>query len=77
LHLLFNQKQTLLAMALFFKTRIQVADEYNITTKTLVARLANIGIILPDGSLSPKTQKQIYDALGYPSSVDRSDYDDV
>ena len=64
-------------MAVFFKTRIQVAIEYNITTKTLITRLRDLDIILPGGSLSPKTQKQIYDALGYPSSVDRSDYDDV
>jgi hypothetical protein len=64
-------------MALTIKTRQQVADEFNIVTKTLISWLKKHNVILPQCSLTPKLQKIIYETLGYPSGVNRTDYDNV
>jgi hypothetical protein len=64
-------------MELSFKTRQQIAGEYKITPKTLISGLEKQGILLPPCSLSLKLQKLIYDTLGYPPGINKSDYDNV
>ena len=64
-------------MELVFKTRLQIASEYNITTKTLINWLKKHGIFLPPCSLTLKLQKLIYETLGYPPCVNRLDYANV
>jgi len=51
------------------KTRSEIADEYGITIKTLVRRLAKMGIELPPGYIFPNTLKVIYSSLGVPSNL--------
>jgi len=48
------------------KTRQEVAEEYDITVKTLNSRLLQAGVFLPSGCIFPKTQLTIYEALGRP-----------
>jgi hypothetical protein len=59
------------------KTRRQIADEFDIHYQTLWRRLEKNGIKLPKGRLLPKWQKVVYEELGYPKSVQRSDYEEV
>ena len=60
-----------------YKTRQQIAFEYEISTKTLKAKLKREGIELPSGRVSLSVQKKIYDALGYPIGVSKEDYNGV
>ena len=59
------------------KTRLQIADEFHITTKTLLVWLKVHNIVLPKCLLTPKLQKIIYDAIGYPTGINKSDYENV
>ena len=65
------------------KTREQIAEEYStpnnhVSVKTLNAHIEKYELpIKPNSSLFPKQQKQIYETLGYPPSVDRSLYENV
>jgi hypothetical protein len=49
-----------------FMTRLQMADKYCICVRTLNNRLAEKGIVLKQGLISPKDQELIYAKLGYP-----------
>lgn len=59
------------------KTRQQIAQEYGVTPKTLKSWLEKLAVQLPCCSLTPLLQKRIYEALGYPDSVKKTDYDPV
>jgi ribosomal protein S18 len=48
------------------KTRKEIAAEYGCNYNTLRRHLESAGIILPKGLVSPKDQRRIYEALGYP-----------
>ena len=60
-----------------FKTRQQIAVEYEITSKTLVSKLRNKGVELPVGRVGLRWQKTIYEALGYPLGISKYDYEGV
>lgn len=60
-----------------FKTRQQIANEYQISEKTLMAKLRLKGVKLPKGLVSLEWQKQIYEALGYPLSISKDDYHEI
>jgi len=51
------------------KTRLEVAEEYGITVKTLLRRLKNSKITLPHGSIFPNKLKEIYVKLGIPAKL--------
>jgi hypothetical protein len=60
------------------KTRQQIAGEYGFrSVKTLRTKLLMLEIKLPPGLICPKWQKVIYEALGYPPGVLKSDYQEV
>ena len=60
------------------KTREDVAQEYNVSIKVLNAHIEKHHIEIPPYTLLfPKQQKEIYEKLGYPPSVDRSLYENV
>ncbi len=48
------------------KTRLQIAEEYGITPKTLRNRLKKENCNLPKGFLCPKAVEKIYETLGHP-----------
>ena len=48
------------------KTREQIAEEYNISTKTLNKWLKDAGIQLPSGLICPANQMKIYELIGEP-----------
>ena len=50
------------------KTRIQIANEYDVDYKTLMRRLKKHEIDLPPGLIYSKNQKKIYESLGYPNA---------
>ena len=50
-----------------FKTREEIAAEYNISTKTLRRKLKKEGISFSQGLLSIKEQTIIYQTFGKPS----------
>lgn len=52
---------------LVYKTRKEVANEYGISTKTLIRILNKEKIELPRGNISPKNLRVIYEHLGYPN----------
>lgn len=56
------------------KTRKQIADEYGWSTSTLRRRLKAKKMKLPSGSLPAAYQKLIYEALSYPSIIDKQEY---
>jgi len=47
-------------------TRIQVADMYGWSTKTLIKLLAQEKVVLPSGTITPKTFELIVLKLGTP-----------
>lgn len=59
------------------KTRLQIADEYDIHYQTFWRRLKEFEIVLPKGRVLPKWQKIIYEKLGYPEGVQSSDYEKI
>jgi hypothetical protein len=59
------------------KTRLQIADEYDIHYQTLWRMLKENGITLPHGRVLPKWQKVIYEKFGYPEGVQKSDYEEI
>ena len=60
------------------KTRQQIAEEYGWkSVQTLRTKLRQYEIELPNGSITPKWQKIIYDCLGYPSGISKSTYKEV
>ncbi|MCF8280377.1 MAG: hypothetical protein K9J45_08275 [Bacteroidales bacterium] len=58
-------------------TRQQIAVKYQWSAQTLKAKIKQSGIELPAGLISPKWQKEIFNLLGYPPGVLKSDYEDV
>lgn len=56
------------------KTRLQIAEEYEISYPTLWRKIKTIGLNLPGGLLPPKWQKMIYDSMGYPPGISPKDY---
>ena len=59
------------------KTRQQIAGEYGFCEQTLRRKLRLHSIKLPRGLVTPKWQKVIYEALGYPPGVSKTDYEHV
>ena len=53
-------------LALTVSSRINIAAEYGICTKTLIESLSRKGVILPSGPIFPKTRMLIYHTLGSP-----------
>jgi hypothetical protein len=51
-----------------FMTREEMANNYRICVRTLNSRLADKGIVLNKGLISPKDQELIYSILGFPSN---------
>ena len=49
-----------------FKTRQQLAIEYEISCKTLMRWLKRYNIEIPNGLISPKSQEKIYGHFGEP-----------
>lgn len=49
------------------KSRLQIAEEYEINYKTLYRRLKKNNIVLPAGLVYPKEQQIIYTTLGFPN----------
>ena len=49
-----------------FKTRQEIANEYDIDRKTFDTLLKKAGIILPPGNISPLDQDIIYKYFGPP-----------
>jgi hypothetical protein len=47
-----------------FESRHQIAQEYQICVKTLIRKLDELEMELPDDFLSLLQQKKIYEALG-------------
>ncbi len=60
-----------------YKTRQQIASEYEISTRTLREKLKSKNIVLPNGRISLFWQKKIYEALGYPLCVSKKDYEGI
>lgn len=58
-------------------TRQQIAGKYQMSAQTLKTKIKQYSIDLPAGLISPKWQKEIFKALGYPPDVTKSDYEDV
>ena len=73
---IFNQSQTRLVL----KTLSMIADEYGFKPKTFKNHLkkdAVLNDVIKRGLQPPKMQKLVYDTLGYPPGVDKSDYEKV
>jgi hypothetical protein len=60
-----------------YKTRQNIADEYNISTKILKMKLEAKGLELPKGRVSLRWQKRIYETLGYPRCISKHDYENI
>jgi DNA-binding NtrC family response regulator len=63
---MFKTKNKPRALRLHPKTRIEVAEEYGISRRTLKRRLKEAGIRLPPGKIVPADLKLIYETLGRP-----------
>ena len=50
------------------KTRLEVAEEYGISVRTLTRRLKKCNVHLPNGSIFPNEVEEIYKCLGGPAS---------
>ncbi|MCC5937153.1 MAG: hypothetical protein JJU34_07715 [Lunatimonas sp.] len=50
------------------KSRLEIADEYGISAKTLTRWLKKNNIQLSNGLVTLKEQAQIYEAFGYPEN---------
>jgi hypothetical protein len=50
-------------------TRQQMADNYEICTRTLNKWFKEKGITLPSGLISPKDQEIVYSKIGYPPNL--------
>ncbi|TXF81444.1 hypothetical protein FUA23_21995 [Neolewinella aurantiaca] len=61
----------------FSKTLTALSNEYGLDLKTFKKTLGNYEICLPSGVVFAPYQKWIYDWLGYPPSVNKSDYADT
>jgi len=59
------------------KTRQEIAGEYGYCRQTLGRKLIQHGILLPKGLVSLKSQKIIYETLGYPPGISKEDYENV
>jgi hypothetical protein len=57
------------SLPLKVKTRLQVAEEYGISVRTLLRRLKGNRISLPHGSIFPNKLKEIYYTLGVPAKL--------
>ena len=57
------------SLPLKVKTRLEVADEYGISVRTLLRRLKRNKISLPHGSVFPNKLKEIYYSLGVPAKL--------
>jgi hypothetical protein len=61
--------KTLDSLPLKVKTRLEVAEEYGISVKTLLRRLKYSKITLPHGSIFPNKLREIYSSLGVPAKI--------
>ena len=59
------------------KTRQEISIEYGFSVNVLKRKMKHEGIKLPRGLITPQHQKQIYDALGYPQGINRTDYENL
>jgi hypothetical protein len=59
-------------LSLRTKTRLEVADEYNITAKTLTRWLRRAAIRLPGGLIKPVNLLIIYKTFGIPQKLKNS-----
>ena len=62
------------------KTLSMIADEFGYKSKTLTRHIRKDDILNAEinrGLQPPRKQKLIYDRLGYPPGVNKSDYDNV
>jgi hypothetical protein len=60
-----------------YKTRQIIAEEYHMSTKTLLHKLKEKKILLPPGRVNLKDQRWIYETLGYPPGISKKDYESV
>ena len=51
------------------KTRLELAEEYGISVRTLSRRFKKNKIYIPSGSIFPKKLKEIYHILGIPARL--------
>jgi len=63
--------------SLTVKTRQLIAGEYGFCRQTLGRKLIQHGILLPKGVVNLKSQKIIYETLGYPPGISKDDYESV
>lgn len=47
------------------KTKVKIAEEMNISLRTLQRRLKKAGLYIPRGHIAPDMQDSIYQALGW------------
>lgn len=64
-----NKDPFIESMALYAKTKQEVADEYGTSVRTLNKKLKEKGIFLPGQRIFPDTLKIIYSALGIPAGL--------
>lgn len=57
------------------KTRLQIAEEYGISRRTLYRLLKRYKIDLPAGVLPPEAVQRIYQVLGSPNRADGQNAD--
>jgi len=57
------------SLVLEVKTRNDIAAEYNVTNKTLLKKLRDLGVNVPPGRIFPDTCKLIYYTLGIPAGL--------
>ena len=53
------------------KTRLEVAEEYGISVRTLTRRLKKCNVYLPNGNIFPNELEKIYKCLGGPATKKR------
>ena len=56
------------------KTRQQIANEFGFSYQTLWRKLKKRNIEIPTGLICPNSLFIIYEALGYPNGISRSDF---
>jgi transcriptional antiterminator len=57
------------SLPLKVKTRLEVAEEYGISVRTLSRRLKKSKISLPNGIIFPNQLREIYYILGVPAKI--------
>jgi hypothetical protein len=55
--------------SLTLKTRLQIANEYGVHVRTLSRWILKHDLIIPEGLLTPRYQKIIYEKIGYPPYI--------